>query len=111
MFAFTVVGPFTITLRNSALTWPPSRNRTSQPIPLGAPVMSTKYVPSALVIVTHRIGGPIVTQTFATTAPELMSLTVPLSDGSTAAAVPADASSEAATKAAGNRRIARTFHK
>src|SRR3989442_11635090 len=96
MFAFTVVGPFTMTLRNSALTWPPSRNRTSQPMPFGAPVMSTKYVPSALVIVTQRIGGPIVTQTVATTPPAVMSLTGPLSHGSAAAAVPADASDEAA---------------
>src|SRR5207245_10471881 len=94
---------------NSALTWPPSRNRTSQPMPLGAPVMSTKYVPSALVIVTQRIGGPIVTQTLAPTAPELMSLTVPLSDGSAAPAVPANASNEAASNAAVSRPLARRF--
>src|SRR5437879_9291857 len=60
-------------------------------------------------MVTQRIGGPMVTQTLGTTPPVLMSLTVPLSDGSAATAVPVNVSSEAATNAAVNRPLAKRF--
>ena len=61
--------------------------------------MSTNQVPSALVVVAQRTGGPMVTQTLPTGWPVLMSVTVPDSDGSTAKAGVAETSRDAAMRA------------
>src|SRR5438105_5400147 len=69
--------------------------------------MSTNHVPSALVFVAQRTGGPMVTHTLPTTWPVVMSVTVPDRDGSTANGGVEGASIAAAMKTAASSEVRR----